>query len=139
VLDRIVQDKTEANLYRMEAACTSGLLYGLGLAPEYRVEAQSLYYQKCLAIATAEKSKKERGKKILADMGTPRGEVNFRLVGDVMDGIKQQASDNLEVLEQIDLDMVLLGQNVRLDGIESIPEVNGEVMEVVGADPQQAS
>jgi hypothetical protein len=32
--------------------------------------------------------------------------------------------------------MVLLEQNVRLGGIESIPEVNG-VEKVVGADPQQ--
>jgi hypothetical protein len=150
-LDRIVKDQTEASLYRMEAAFTSGLLYWIA---KDREEAAA-FYRDCLEIATTstsstsststsksktkpttntDKNKKERRKKILASITTPRGGVTIglRLVGEIMDEIQKQASNNLKILEQHNLpelwnttttinNMVLLGgqepqRRLRSDG-----------------------
>jgi len=97
-LQKVVNDKSEVKLYRCEAAFTSGLLSWIA---KNREEAAA-FYRDAIRLAT-KAAEKERKRKVMATIATPDGNatagLGLRLVGEIIDEIKEQANGNLENLE----------------------------------------
>lgn len=97
-LEKVVKDKSEVNLYRVEAAFTSGLLYFIANSRE---EAAAFYRDAIKLADTA--PEKERKRMVTATITTPDGNavtgVGPRLVGEIIDDIRKRANDNLKIME----------------------------------------
>lgn len=104
-LESVVRNKSEAKLFRVEAAFTAGILHWLA---KDREEAAAFYRD---AIKLADKtSEKERKRKVIATKVTPIGNgitgLEFKPVGEIIDDVKARVNDNLSdcltaVLEEV--------------------------------------